>query len=266
MTTNKKTILALIARLGFLAKGLVYFMVGLLAFQTTIGMGGGSSSTTQALQEFIYQPFGSVLLIGCAFGLLAHAVWRIIQALIDPDDRGTEATTLFFRAIDFIVGCLYLSFSYAAWQIFKGLQTKSSSESTEVWISKILNLPFGKWLVIFCALVVLIIAGYQFYSAYVANFDYSFDIQSMSKKEQQTLRLMGRIGFSAWGIVYSMMAILFYQAAVNYDASEAGGLSDALNALQKQPYGIWILGITAGGLIVYGLYLLILSYYHRIYR
>ena len=266
MTTNKKTILAFIARLGFLAKGLVYFMVGLLAFQTTIGMGGSSSSTTQALQEFIYQPFGSVLLIGCALGLLAHAVWRVIQAVMDPDNRGTEATTLFFRMVDFIVGCLYLSFSYAAWQIFRGLQTKSTSESTEIWISELLALPLGKWLVIFCALIVLIIAGYQFYSAYVANFDYNFDTQSMSKKEQQTLRLMGRIGFSAWGIVYAMMAILFYQAAVHYDASEAGGLSDALNALQKQPYGIWILGITAAGLIVYGLYLLILSYYHRIYR
>ena len=266
MTTNKKTILTFIARLGFVAKGLVYFMVGLLAFQTTIGMGGSSSSTTQALQEFIYQPFGSVLLIGCALGLLAHAIWRIIQGILDPDDRGTEATTIFFRSIDVIVGCLYLSFSYAAWQIFRGLQTKSTSESTEVWISKVLALPLGKWLVLFCALIVLIIAAYQFYSAYVANFDYSFDVQNMSQKEQQTLRLMGRIGFSAWGIVYSMMAILFYQAAVHYDASEAGGLSDALNALQKQPYGILILGITASGLIVYGLYLLILSYYHRIYR
>ncbi len=88
----------------------------------------------------------------------------------------------------------------------------------------------------------------------------------MSKKEQKALRLMGRIGFSAWGIVYAMMGVLFYQAAIHYDASQAGGLSDALNALQKQPYGIVILGITAGGLIIYGLYLLVLSYYHRIYR
>lgn len=266
MTTQKKTILTFIARVGFVAKGVVYFIVGLLAFQTTIGMGESSGSTKQALQEFIYRPFGSILLIGCALGLLAHAIWRMIQGIIDPDNLGADISSIFFRVIDFIIGCLYLSFAYAAWQIFRGLQTKSSSESTEVWISKILDLPFGKWLVLFCALIVLIIAGYQFYSAYVANFDYSFDIQSMNKKEQQILRLMGRIGYSAWGIVYSMMAILFYQAAVHYDASEAGGLSDALNALQKQPYGIWILGITAAGLIVYGLYLLILSYYHRIYR
>ncbi|HLR24967.1 MAG TPA: DUF1206 domain-containing protein [Fodinibius sp.] len=264
MENKERTAVDIIARVGFIGKGAVYFMVGLLALQATIGMGSQQSGTTQALQEFLYQPFGSVLLIGCIIGLLAHALWRMIQALGDPENRGKSYKNIFFRVIDFIVGCLYLSFSYAAWQIFQGLNAQSTSESTEIWVARILDLPFGKWLVLIVALAVLAIAFYQFYTAYKANFEYSFDTQSMSNNEQQMLRQLGRIGFSAWGIVYLMIAVMLYQAAITYNAKQAGGLSDALNALRQQPYGLWILGTTAVGLLIYGIYLLVLAYYHRL--
>ncbi|SHG10324.1 protein of unknown function [Fodinibius roseus] len=265
MVRNKQTVIKIIARIGFLAKGLVYFMVGLLALQASIGMGGKTAGTKQALQEFIYQPFGSILLIGCTVGLFAHAIWKIVQSLLDPEDRAETKEVIFIRIADFFTGGLYLSFSYAAWQIFQGLNTRSSSQSTEVWVGQILELPYGKWLVMFCAILISITGLYQFYSAYVSNFDYSFDTRHMSQKKQVTLRKLGQIGISAWGIVYCMTAILFYQAALTYNPEEAGGLDEALNALRSQPFGAWILGITAAGLLIYGIYLLILSYYHKIY-
>lgn len=101
----------------------------------------------------------------------------------------------------------------------------------------------------------------------MANFDYRFDIKNMNEKERSILRKLGQIGILAWGIVYCcMLGILFYQAAISFNAEEAGGLNDALNALGEQPFGVWVLGITAAGLMIYGTYLLILSYYHQIYE
>lgn len=132
-------------------------------------------------------------------------------------------------------------------------------------MAKILALPYGKWLVILCAIVIFITGFYQFYAAWVASFEYSFDSKKMNDWEKKTLRWLGRIGFFAWGIVYCMVAVLFYRAAVNYDPEQAGGLAKALNALREQPFGIWILGLTAGGLIMYGFYLLVLAYYHKVY-
>lgn len=265
MDLNKWTFLEIIARVGFVAKGIVYFMVGLLALQTAIGLGAQSASTQHALQELIYQPLGFFLLIGCAIGLFAHGLWKFLQSIIDPEDRDQSKKVILLRIIDFFTGILYLSFSYAAWQIFQGLNTKSSSESTEVWVGKILELPFGKWIVLFLALIITVTGCYQFYSAYVASFDYSFDTQGMNKKERVTLRKLGQIGITAWGIVYCMIAVLFVQAALTYDAKEAGGVDDALNALRAQPFGIYILGVTAAGMLIYGIYLLILSYYHKVY-
>lgn len=265
MTSSRLTAISVIARAGYVAKGFVYFLVGLLTLQATIGMGGQTTGTTQALQEIIYRPFGSVLLVGIILGLLAHAIWRMIQGILDPEDRDDTFFVRLFRVIDFCVGCLYISLSYAAWQILQGLNAQSSNESTEIWIGRILELPFGKWLVILIAVAILIGGLYQFYSAAIASFDYSFDTKNMKPIEKIILSVLGRIGIFSWGIVYCMVAYMLYRAAVTYDADQAGGLSEALNALRQQPYGVWILGLTASGLIIYGIYLLVLSYYHKVY-
>lgn len=265
MTSKKLTALSAIARTGYIAKGAVYFMVGLLTLQAAIGMGGQTSDATDALREFIYQPFGTVLLIGILIGLVAHAIWRILQGVIDPENRGKGPETLFFRLIDFLTGCLYLSLSFAAWQILQGLNAQNSDQNTEVWVGRILELPYGNWLVMVCAVAILVGGLYQFYTAWKAGFEYSFDNFNMSQAEQNTLRWLGRIGISAWGVVYCMVAYLFYNASVTFDADEAGGLAEALSALQNQPFGTWTLRITAVGLVTYGVYLLILSRYHKVF-
>ncbi len=265
MELKQNKFLVFIARYGYVTKGMVYFTIGLLAVRLTIGAGGSTSGSKQVLELFSEQPFGFYLLIVCMAGLLAHAVWRISQGLVDPEDRGSEAWVKFYRIVDVSIGLMYIGLSYAALQILMGKGTTSSDQNTEIWIAKILDLPFGKWMVLFLALLCVIGGLYQFYSAFIANFDYSFDKDRMSDGEKVFLRQLGRIGIAAWGIVYCMVGYLLYQAAVNYDPQEAGGLEDALNALAEQPYGIWVLGITSTGLLVYGIYLLVLSWYHKIY-
>lgn len=47
------------------------------------------------------------------------------------------------------------------------------------------------------AIIIFIGGLYQFYSAYSANFDNSFDFGEMSSKGTKTLRSLGRIGISA---------------------------------------------------------------------
>ena len=266
MLSVKWTAISTIARMGYIAKGVVYFMVGLLTVQTTIGMGGQTSNATDALQEIIYRPFGNVLLILIMIGLIAHAVWRIIQGIKDPENRDNSFRTKLFRVFDVLTGLLYISMSYAAWQILQGLNTQDSGQSTEVWVARILELPYGTWLVMICALLILIGALYQFYSAWSAGFDYSFDFSKMNDTEKKTLRSLGRIGISAWGVVYCMVAYLFYNASVTFDSDQAGGLSQALSTLREQPFGTLALGITSAGLLIYGIYLLVLSYYHQISR
>src|SRR5699024_8620116 len=139
---------------------------------------------------------------------------------------------------------------------------QSSSNSAEVWVAKILTLPLGQWIVMIIALMFVIIGGFQFYYVFTEGFDYRIDSAKMNEVEKRGIYLAAKIGLSAWGLVYFMFGFLFFQAAKNSNPDQAGGLGQALSALQKEPYGTWVLGATAAGLLIYGIYLFVLSYYH----
>ncbi|MCP3141459.1 DUF1206 domain-containing protein [Pyxidicoccus sp. QH1ED-7-1] len=54
------------------------------------------------------------------------------------------------------------------------------------------------------------------------------------------------------------------QAAIQADPGEAGGLGEALTALAEQPFGPWLLGAVALGLVAYAVYQLLEARYRRI--
>jgi Domain of Unknown Function (DUF1206) len=70
-----------VARVGLVARGLVYAVIGLLALKLAIGDGGSAHSQRGALETISRQPFGAVLLIALAAGLGAYAIWQATIAL-----------------------------------------------------------------------------------------------------------------------------------------------------------------------------------------
>jgi hypothetical protein len=113
--------------------------------------------------------------------------------------------------------------------------------------------------------VIIGFAFYQFYQTYSARFRQYFKLGELSVQQEKWATYAGRIGFAARGIVQSIIGGFLIVAAWQYDASEAGGLGKALQTLAQQPHGLWLLGCVAAGLIVYGLYSLVLARYRRIY-
>ena len=77
--------LELLARAGFLVKGVVYVVVGVLAVQVAAQLGGRVTGTRGAFTTVLAQPFGRTLLLVAAAGLLGYAAWRFLQAFFDPD-------------------------------------------------------------------------------------------------------------------------------------------------------------------------------------
>jgi Domain of Unknown Function (DUF1206) len=76
--TNRQ--LALLARSGYAARGLVYLVVGGLAVLAALGQGGQTTDTHGALTTLLTQPFGKVLLGLVALGLVAVGVYSLIEA------------------------------------------------------------------------------------------------------------------------------------------------------------------------------------------
>ena len=73
--------------------------------------------------------------------------------------------------------------------------------------------------------------------------------------------VLARAGLTARGIIYILIGwvavlvgILVIDAAVTHGPAKSGGLDEALLTLRNEPLGPVLLGLTALGLIVFGVY------------
>ena len=69
-----------LARIGFVARGVIYGTIGLLAIQVAIHSSNEKTNQRGAMQAIEKQPFGHGLLIAVAIGLGGYALWRFVQA------------------------------------------------------------------------------------------------------------------------------------------------------------------------------------------
>ncbi|MBD0264874.1 MAG: DUF1206 domain-containing protein [Tolypothrix sp. Co-bin9] len=255
-----------LARLGYAAKGLVYFVVGLLAAQAAFGSGGKTTNTAGALETIVTQPFGKFLLGIVSLGLIGYALWRFVQTILDPEDSGKEmnAKRIAKRLGYAFSAIAYFSLAVTSIKLLIMGSSSSDSDSVEDWTIYFLHQPFGRWLVVLLGLTVICVGISYLYQAYKGKFRRYFKLYQMSPTEQiWTLRL-GRFGIAARGFVFGIIGIFMILAAIQLDGTQARGLGGALAVLGKQPFSPWVLGVVALGLIAYGIYSVIEARYRHI--
>jgi hypothetical protein len=253
-----------LARLGYAAKGFVYVIVGVLAVQTVIGQGGKTTDTQGALGTIAAQPFGQLLLVLVTLGLIGYMVWRFVQAFKDPEHKGHDAKGLARRVGYGISGLIYASLAVSAIRLLMGSGDASSSSGTQDWTARLLSQPFGQWLVGLIGALILGLGFYQVYKAYKAKFRKEMKLNEMSATEETWATRIGRFGEAARGVVFAMSGFFLLEAARQADPNQAQGLDGALATLARQPYGPWLLGIVALGLVAYGIHMGVQARYRRI--
>lgn len=254
-----------LARLGYAAKGVVYLIIGGLAFKLAIGAGGTVTDQHGALQAINHEPLGKFLLVIVAIGLVGYALWEFIQAIFDLDRVGRKAKGIASRVGDAAVGVAYASLALGAISIVTGSGNggKSSDASTQDWTAKLLQHSFGVVLVVIIGLIVLAIAAYLFYRTYAADFRKHLNLSSMNPQWRNWAILSGRLGYAALGVVYAIVGIFLIVAAIRHNAGQAKGLSGALLVLMQQPFGPLLLAVVALGLIAYGVFSFVEARYRR---
>ncbi|HJQ09886.1 MAG TPA: DUF1206 domain-containing protein, partial [Gemmatimonadaceae bacterium] len=96
-----------LGRLGYAAKGIVYVVMGALATEAALGIGGGSTDTRGALRTIGEAPFGKIALIIVMIGLFGYAAWRLTSAVTDAERRGGDASGIALRIGDALRGLVY---------------------------------------------------------------------------------------------------------------------------------------------------------------
>lgn len=252
-----------LGRFGYAARGIVYALVGWFAILAATGMGGGITGQRGAMRWLEDVPFGVFLLFAIALGLIGYALWRLVQAIRDTEGAGKGFAGIIKRT-GFVFTALG-STALAISAIKIALAVRERSENTQrSWTAWLLSQPFGALLVSLIGLIIIGIGIFQFYKAYQVRFREKLMLHQMSHGEQKWITRFGRFGLVSRGVVFGLIGGFLVVAAIRSDPRETRGLGGALWVLSQQAYGKWLLGITAAGLIAYGLYSVILARYRRI--
>ena len=249
------------ARVGFMAKGLVYALIGALAVQVAFGH---SEKTDQqgALQSVAEKPGGSVVLWLMVLGFVGYALWRFSEAAWGRREETDEKKRTLKRLGSAANGLIYLGFGILA---LRTVTAGSSGGSTSADITAtVLKWPGGQTIVFVAGLVVIAIAVALTVRGLKTDFEKHLDTGRMSPTTFQAVRRLGQVGYVARGVVFGLVGIFVCKAAMDYQPNKASGFDVALQSIAEAPFGQFLLVLAALGLICFGAYCFAEARYRRL--
>ena len=255
-----------VARIGYFAKGVVYFCVGFFSAMAGFSGRAKASDSRAAIQTIGEQPFGQVLLGALAAGLICFVIWRLIEGIAAPGEDRSGFKAIVGRVRALFSAAVYSGIALAAIRALMGSSAgggggdRTARDST----AKLMATPFGSWTVILVGLGLVGYGLYQFWRVYRGSYQRKLSISDLSPDQHDwVLRICG-FGLSARGLIFGIVGVFLVQAGMHSDPGEARGLSGALNSLRATEYGPALFAVVALGLAAYGVYCGVKGRYGRL--
>ena len=259
-----------LTRLGYIVRGLIYAVIGVLAFQAAMTRGGAITDPQGAIATLGRTPFGTVLLYAVFVGLIGYALWGLIRAIFDPLGKGEDMKGIGQRIGYLISGVSYGLLAVATWGLIHGTanaaQSGSQAAQGRMVAATILAQPWGPAVIVIVGLIVVADGIVQFALGLRPNFEQQFQPYALSTTDRTLFIRLGRFGTSARGIVFLLIGVFLVLAAVTHNPSQVQGFDGVLLALLRQPFGPWMLGVVALGLIAFGIYSAMTGFWLRMRR
>lgn len=252
------------ARVGYGALGFVYLSAGGLTFLAAIDRIRDAAGSREATFWLAEQPLGRLWLVLLGLGLLAFVQWCVLQAVFDADHEGTSWKGLMKRASQ---GANGLFHGILAVTVFRLLGQESvdpaAVERAEAKdkAAMVLDLPFGDWLLIAIGLGIVAVGVGNVVNGLRADFT---DKLSCSEEVCRRLSPLAKAGNVARGVSLIPLGAFVALGGWHSRAGEVRSFGAALDGLEAQPGGPWIVAFTALGLMAFGTFSFIEARFRRI--
>jgi hypothetical protein len=202
------------------------------------------------------------LVVICA-GLLGYALWKIVLAIRGHGPEGGGDPEPTDRLANLGGGIVYLIFFWVALRTATGGSGDASGQSKQAAVG-VLGWPGGQLIVGIGGITLLLISLYQLYDGLRGKFAEDSKTGQMDGREHETFMLLGRIGLSARALVFALVGYFILRTAIDFKATKAVGVNGALLRLQHQPFGAWLLGLVALGLLTFAVFSLLEGRYRHL--
>ncbi|MGW8888205.1 DUF1206 domain-containing protein [Streptomyces sp. NPDC055749] len=244
------------ARAGFVARGVIYLLVGLLALRIAFSDSGGQQADRGgAISELAGKPFGNILLWLLGAALAGMAVWRLTEALFGqagtggkkPGKRAMAAGRFLFYGF-----VSYSVLSYAAGDAGSG--SGSTDKQSQDVTAKVLGWSGGQWIVATAGAAVAGAGLWIAARALMRKYHKHLKMSEMPRKVRRTVDALGMFGGAARGAVFATAGGFAIAAALAHEPGKAKGMDDTLRSFTDTPAGPWLLAVIALGLAAFGVF------------
>lgn len=234
--------LTTLTRLGFAARGLLYLVIAILV------MTSGRAEDPAGALSYLGQGGGKVLLLLMTLGLVAYGLWRLSDAAFNIERHGSDGAGVGERLGAAGSSLVHLFLAWQAIKLMRGAGAASEGGAQD-GAQSALQLPGGATLLMVGGLVLLAVGIFQLIKAGKASYLETLD---PVVARQPWAQWTGRLGYAARGVVFLITGFFVLSAGFDEEASEAGGMAEAL-AWLNNPWDV----IVAAGLLAFGLFSLI---------
>jgi hypothetical protein len=238
------------ARLGFVARGIAYIVIGAIAIMVALRVARNEPDNAGALEAIAAKPLGYLLLWILVIGFLGLAVWRFVQA---ADKRLNLAGGQRVKAL--VCGIGYaIAFFTTLMFVMHGTKPASGDASARDYTARVLSLDGGRVIVAVAAIALVALGVVMAVRGFRAEFTQQLRMGWMSSFTQDAVVRLGQAGYVARAVVIVGIGIAGIDAAITYNAAKAKGADGVLRSFAQTPVGPWLLILVALGLIAFGIF------------
>jgi hypothetical protein len=253
------------ARIGLVARGVLYAVVGMLALRLAFRQAHETADKNGALLAVARQPFGKALLVILAIGFACYCAWMVVRVFTIREDSAGKAwgkrTSAIFRA------AVYGVLTWSAVDLVRRAganASKGGNRQQQEWTARVLDWPAGRFIVAGVGAALLGAAGYFVYRAVTQKWRKKLDLASASEKTRSAVTVTAWAGWLGRGVVAALIGVFLVQAAWQFDAKKAVGVDGALRRVTEAAWGPFLLSVVAIGLFAFGVYSMIEARYRRV--
>ncbi len=242
------------ARLGFVARGAIYILVGVIALQIAAGR-GGQADRGGALAQIAARGYGTVVLWVLAVGFGGMALWRLSEAAFGA--TGPDGHKAGQRLKSLARGVLYTAFCVSTVAFVIGASsraTANSNKQSRTLTARVMTHTGGRLLVGLAGIVIIGVGLYLAYRAWKKKFLRRMDLAGTRPSTRAAVEKLGVFGGIARGAVAVLAGVFLLVAAIRFQPSKAEGIDGTLRAFAHTPLGPYLLVLVALGLVAFGLF------------
>ncbi|MEZ0113882.1 hypothetical protein ABH920_007916 [Catenulispora sp. EB89] len=249
---SREPVLDALGRAGFVARGVVYLLIGWIALLIALDHRTGEADRSGALELIAGKPYGFAVLWFLVVGFAGMALWRLMLALrpqrADKSGAASRLTSA-GKAVLYIVA----AYTTARFTV-TGHASASSNQQSADFTTDLMRHGGGRWLVGAIGIGLVVGGAVMIKGALEKRFAKELRTGSLSAAARRRVLLLGAVGKTARGVIVVGAGGFLVDAAVRFDPSRARGVDGTLRALAAAPFGSAVLIAMAVGLAAFGAY------------